>query len=412
MLRRTAGPEDPTDGELLRRFTERRDQDAFARLIGRHGPLVLGVCRRIVGDHHHAEDAFQACFLVLADRAPRLGGSACLAGFLHEVAVRVGHKQRVRLARAARRDREAGLHRWEAAVAAQQQEHGHLDEELRRLPAAYRDALTLCYLQGLSIDETAAALGITPDGLRGRLHRGKQLLRKRLRHEPLAVAPVALPAGLCEATLAALSAPGPAAVHLAKGVIWSMFMTRLIWPLTAVALLVVAVPMALLAGDLLSPPREAAQTVVPVPEPAPPEGPKGDKEAKAVDPEPAPPVTVRAVKLETMPFALGAWSDAKVLATAEAVEKEAKLAGKREVTAALDEASKQVRFGKESLVVVGFLTGGPPYGKMKYGIDQKKREVEFYCEEPRVTRRGVVMGYGVGFFVVPAGTKVKWGGLK
>src|SRR5262249_41237224 len=275
MLRRAAGPDDPTDGELLRRFSERRDQDAFARLVGRHGPLVLGVCRRILGDHHHAEDAFQACFLVLADRAARLAGASCVAGFLHEVAVRVGRKARVRLARAARRDREAGLRRAEAVTP----EVLGLDEELRRLPAAYRDALTLCYLRGLSLEEAAAALGCTADGLRGRLHRGKQLLRDRLRREPPALPPVAPPAGLCEATLGARAAPGPAALHLAKGVIWSMSMTRIIWPLAAVALLAVTVPVALLAGDRLSPRREAAQNVVKVPA----EKPKGDRDEQEKD---------------------------------------------------------------------------------------------------------------------------------
>src|SRR5262249_45901339 len=273
MLRRAAGPDDPTDGELLRRFSERRDQDAFARLVGRHGPLVLGVCRRILGDHHHAEDAFQACFLVLADRAQRLAGAGCVAGFLHEVAVRVGRKARARIARSARRDRGAGLRRVEAVTP---QEHG-LDEELRRLPAAYRDALTLCYLQGLSLQEAAAALGCTADGLRGRLHRGKQLLRDRLRREPPALPPVAPPAGLCEATLGALSAPGLDAVHLAKGVIWSMSLMRFVWPLIAVALLAVAVPVAVFAGSRLSPPREAAQNTVPVPKPPPEEKPKADK---------------------------------------------------------------------------------------------------------------------------------------
>src|SRR5262249_13504261 len=187
-----AGPDDPSDGELLRRFSERRDQDAFARLVARHGPLVLGVCRRLLGDHHHAEDAFQACFLVLADRAARLAGASCVAGFLHEVAVRVGRKARARLARAARRDREAGLRR----AAALTPPEPRRAEGPRRRPAPSRDALTLCYLRGLSPDEAAVALGCTADGLRGRLHRGKQLLRDRLRREPPSLPPVALPAGL------------------------------------------------------------------------------------------------------------------------------------------------------------------------------------------------------------------------
>jgi hypothetical protein len=213
----------------------------------------------------------------------------------------------------------------------------------------------------------------------------------------------------------------------------------MIWPLTAVALLVVAVPVALLAGGHLSPPREAAQDL---PAPTPAEKPKSDKEdekqkdrqkkdeekakgkaevkgkgAKAADPEPEPPrpVAVREVKVEVvsrLAFALGNWNDAKALASAEEVKAVAKKEGSKEVAAALEEASAKVKFDRERLVVVAFQTGGPPYGKPKYRIDQKKREVEFYCEEPRVTRRGVVNGAAVGIFVVPAGAKVKWGGLK
>jgi len=424
MLRRTVGVDEPTDGELLRRFSERRDQDAFAGLVARHAPLVLGVCRRILGDHHHAEDAFQACFLVLAHRASHLVGSDCVAGFLHEVAVRIGRKQRARLCRAARRDRQAGLKRLETAAT----QEPWLDEELRRLPAAYRDALTLCYLRGLSIEEAAASLGCTPDGLRGRLHRGKQLLRDRLRREPPALPPVALPAGLCESTLAALSAPGPAALYLAKGVIRSMFLTRMIWPLAAVAMLVVAVPVALLAGGHLSP-REAAPNGSVVQKP-PAEKPKGDKEeekekakekakdkekGQPAEPEPPRPVTVREVKVKDTPFVLGDWNDARTLATADAVKATAKKEGNKVVTDALEEASGKVKFDRELLVVVGFQTGGPPYGKLKYKIDQKKREVEFYCEEPKLGRnqfRGFAQRSSVDFFAVPAGTKVKWGGRK
>src|SRR5689334_1952306 len=85
-LRRAALPPDGTDEELLRRFAAGRDEGSFAALLRRHGPMVWGVCRRVLGNHHDAEDAFQATFLVLAKKAGSLASKELLAGWLYGVA--------------------------------------------------------------------------------------------------------------------------------------------------------------------------------------------------------------------------------------------------------------------------------------------------------------------------------------
>src|SRR6185436_6751739 len=85
-----------TDEQLLAVFLARRSDEAFAALLGRHGPMVLGVCRRILRDAHAAEDVFQATFLLLADRAGAIRRRASLAGFLHGVAYRLAVRARRR----------------------------------------------------------------------------------------------------------------------------------------------------------------------------------------------------------------------------------------------------------------------------------------------------------------------------
>jgi RNA polymerase sigma factor (sigma-70 family) len=206
----TALDRDAPDAELLRRFATDRDEPAFAALVGRHGPLVLGVCRRVLGDDHAAEDAFQATFLLLARKAARLTRAGSLAGWLHTAARRTAAQ--ARRADARRRRRETAAARPDAVPGddlAWREVRELLDAELARLPEQYRTPLVLCYLNGLGQAEAARQLGWNDATLRGRLERGRLALRRRLARlgVPLAallvpVAPAPVSAALRTATLA------------------------------------------------------------------------------------------------------------------------------------------------------------------------------------------------------------------
>src|SRR5262245_61433587 len=136
----------PSDEQLLADFLTSRSDEAFAAIIGRHGPMVLNVCRRILHDAHAAEDVFQATFLVLADRAGAIRRPAALAGFLHGVAYRLAVRARRRHMHslAAVCDQAVGPPEglvWKEML-------GILDHELARLSHRYRAPLVLCYLEG------------------------------------------------------------------------------------------------------------------------------------------------------------------------------------------------------------------------------------------------------------------------
>jgi RNA polymerase sigma factor (sigma-70 family) len=197
------------DGELLRRFVAARDQGAFTELLRRHGPLVWGVCRRVLGEAAAVEDAFQATFLELSRRAAALGRDGSLAGWLHTVAARVARRARLADERRRRRDR---AHLPPVPAYADHltwcEVRQLLDAEIARLPGPYRPPLILCYLENRSQAEAACVLGLAPAVLRGRLERGRQKLRRRLEARGLPLAAGLLltragpaPAALREATL-------------------------------------------------------------------------------------------------------------------------------------------------------------------------------------------------------------------
>jgi RNA polymerase sigma factor (sigma-70 family) len=213
-VRRLAAAES-SDEQLLADFLARRSDDAFAALIGRHGPMVLNVCRRILHDAHAAEDVFQATFLVLADRAGSIRQRASLAGFLHGVAYRLAvraRRRRMQPLPTSVCDQGEGP----AEGLAWQEMLAILDHELGQLSDRYRAPLVLCYLEGRTQDEAARQLGWSLNTLRRRLEQGRRLLEARLRGRgvtlPAALAgllaggAVAVPGRLRAATLAEISA--------------------------------------------------------------------------------------------------------------------------------------------------------------------------------------------------------------
>ncbi|HVK08547.1 MAG TPA: sigma-70 family RNA polymerase sigma factor [Gemmataceae bacterium] len=232
-LRAAVARYDASDGELLEVFVAVRDEDAFAVLLARHGPMVLQVCRRLLGNAADAEDAFQAAFLALALRAGGLAGVRSVAGWLHGVAVRVAMKARTREARRRARERKAAVMRpTDASDGADLKDvRPVLDEELDRLGGRYRDPIVLCCLEGRSREEAARRLGWPEGTVSGRLARGKELLRARLTRRGVTCSSIALavllsahgasavPTELSRATLAAVAGSAPAVVAgLAAGV--------------------------------------------------------------------------------------------------------------------------------------------------------------------------------------------------
>jgi RNA polymerase sigma factor (sigma-70 family) len=188
-LRRLAAPAPlPPDADavLLGRFVRDRDEAAFAALVRRHGPMVQRVCRRALADPGLADDAFQATFLILARRAAAIRSRESLASWLHGVALRVARSAQATDARRRLREVSApGLNPLDprpdplAEVSARELV-AVVDEEVQRLPEAYRLPVILCCLEGRTREEAAALLGWTAGAVKGRLERGRARLHARL----------------------------------------------------------------------------------------------------------------------------------------------------------------------------------------------------------------------------------------
>lgn len=265
-LRRLLGPaeaEAVTDRQLLERFTVEHDEAALTEIVERHGPMVWGVCRRLLDDGPDAEDAFQATFLVLTRRAASVRWRESVGGWLHGVACRVASRARARRGRSREslmktEDRlvpDPPGNEPDPAIESERRElRSLLDAEVGRLPEKYRAPVVLCYLEGKTNEEAARLLGWPAGTVKIRLTRARDLMRSRLGRRGLALSAgglavaisqgtsPAVPPALLQTTLGAAlqcaagtTAPSSAAA-LAEGALKAMFWSRVQF-FTAVVLL-------------------------------------------------------------------------------------------------------------------------------------------------------------------------------
>jgi RNA polymerase sigma factor (sigma-70 family) len=196
----------PADGELLERFAGRGEEAAFCAILRRHGPMVLGVCRRVLRDPHDADDAFQATFLLLVRKAGTLRQPHLLAAWLYGVAYRTAMKSRATSAR--RRQREGPVGGLPLAAPAEDPAWRDLrpllDEAVGRLPAKYRVPFVLCCLDGLTHAQAARRLSCPPGTVATRLHRARERLRAGLSRRGVTLSAGAFAAALTTRTSAAV----------------------------------------------------------------------------------------------------------------------------------------------------------------------------------------------------------------
>src|SRR5579884_1115666 len=200
-----------TDEELLDRFVSQRDAAAFETLVRRHGPMVLGVCRRLLQHPKDAEDAFQATFLVLVRKAASLGQRELLGNWLYGVAYRTALDARAAAMRRRKREKQVSAMP-EPEMRDESEEwrdlRPFLDRELNRLPDKYRIPIVLCDLEGKTRQDAANKLNLPVGTLSGRLTTARKMLAKRLARHGLALSAGALIAALSpSAASAAVPAP-------------------------------------------------------------------------------------------------------------------------------------------------------------------------------------------------------------
>lgn len=285
----TLGPEEVerTDGQLLESFVSRGEGAALEALVQRHGPMVWGVCCRLL-NHHDAQDAFQATFLVLIRKAASIVPRDMVGNWLYGVAYQTALNAQMRIAKQGSREVQV-IQMPELAVVERDTSadlQPLLDRELCRLPNKYRAAIVLCDLEGKSRKEAARQLGLPEGTIASRLARGKAILASRLARHGLAVSggmlEVALsqkasggavPAAVMASTIKTLtliasgqSASGVISVevaNLAEGVLKAMFLIKL--KTTLAALLLVAIAAVGAIGVGLSARAQTPKVEQPVP---------------------------------------------------------------------------------------------------------------------------------------------------
>jgi RNA polymerase sigma factor (sigma-70 family) len=242
-----------SDGWLLDAFLKAKDEAAFEALVKRHGPMVLGVCRRLLRNTHDAENAFQATFVVLLRKAHAIRNRDLLGNWLYGVACRTAMKARANAARRKAKERQVNDMRSASWSAEQTSEEllALLDVELHRLPDKLRAPLVLCDLQGMARKQAARKLGWPIGSLNWRLARARSILAKKLKQHGVTLgtgtlaaclarhaAAASVPAPLLDLTVktavimsignnAAAGVVSAKVASLAEGVVRMMFLTKL-----------------------------------------------------------------------------------------------------------------------------------------------------------------------------------------
>lgn len=282
-LQRTIGPADSADSDarLMERFITHGDEHAFASLLRRHGPMVYGVCRRVLGNVDDAEDVFQATFLVLVRRARSLRSQASVGSWLYGVAYRTALEARRAMARRRAKEAQAPAPTTPTDQAVLDELRDVLDRELARLPERYRQVIVLCDLQGEGRKDAARRIGCPEGTVASRLAKARTLLASRLTRHGFALSAAALasalaataasasvPPALMMSTVQAASAGAIAApvAALVEGVLQAMFMSKL--KSATLALLLIAVlgtGIGMVTREVLAAPAPLR----PLPDPAP-----------------------------------------------------------------------------------------------------------------------------------------------